>query len=77
MGIRPEEVQREDAPEVDEVRRRPDVVWPKLVRVTEAELEPEQLHKASHAAEQVDRHEGKQHETSKRSRKGYHTEDRP
>ena len=46
----PEEVQRGDAPEVDEVRRRPDVVRAKLVGVAEAELE------------QVDGHEGEQHE---------------
>ena len=44
----PEEVQGGDAPEVDEVRRRPDVVGAELVGVAEAELE------------EVDGHEGQE-----------------
>mmetsp|Transcript_89046 Transcript_89046/g.197836 ORF Transcript_89046/g.197836 Transcript_89046/m.197836 type:complete len:400 (+) Transcript_89046:23-1222(+) len=47
--ISPEEVERGDAPEVDEVGRRADEVGPELVSVTEAELE------------EVDRHEGEEH----------------
>jgi len=44
----PEEVQRKDTPEVDEVRRRPHVVGAELLGVAEAELE------------QVDGHEGQE-----------------
>mmetsp|Transcript_19266 Transcript_19266/g.39640 ORF Transcript_19266/g.39640 Transcript_19266/m.39640 type:complete len:200 (-) Transcript_19266:1162-1761(-) len=49
--VRPEEIERGDAPEVDEVGRRADEVGTELVSVTEAELE------------EVDRHEGEEHKT--------------
>mmetsp|Transcript_89857 Transcript_89857/g.279647 ORF Transcript_89857/g.279647 Transcript_89857/m.279647 type:complete len:261 (+) Transcript_89857:239-1021(+) len=48
--VRPEEVQSQDAPEVDEEGRRADVVGAELLGVAEAELE------------EVDGHEGHQHE---------------
>ena len=50
----PEQIQRQDAPEVDEVRRRSDVVRAKLISVTKSELE------------EVDRHEGQEHQTRDR-----------
>ena len=49
--IRPEEVQRQNTPEIDQIRRWADVVWAELICVTKSELE------------QVNSHECQQHQT--------------